>query len=534
MEHGLDARHARRTSQHDPVHRRYHHHELTFALHLRVHRELHPAALARRGRARQGLAARRRCPATAGSASPTCARSTATCGRTPARSCSSWAASSRRSASGTTSGSLDWHLLERPRARGRPGARPRPQPRLPRRAGALGARLRARPASAGSTPNDAAAQRPRVRCALGDGDAPPLVCVLQPLARSPRHDYRVGLPRRAAAGARCSTPTRRSTAAAASATSAASRPRRVPWHEQPLSAELTLPPLARASGSCPTVTRQDARRPDGGLAGTAVPARADAGTASGTNFSLFSEHAERVELCLFDDDDRETRDRARATAPRINWHCYLPGVGPASATATACTARTSPQRGHRFNPNKLLIDPYAKAIEGPVRLGARRTSLPYVPAPATDADLELDDEDDAAAIPKCVVDRPALRLGGRPAAARRPWNETVIYEVHVKGFTKRHPGVREDLRGTYAGLASRRRRSRTCASSASPRSSCCRSTTSPTSASSHDRGLTNYWGYSLDRLPRAARALRRDRHARRAGARVQGDGQGAPRAPASR
>src|SRR6202008_3711983 len=123
-----------------------------------------------------------------------------------------------------------------------------------------------------------------------------------------------------------------------------------------------------------------------------------------------------------------------------------------------------PLSGQRFNRHKLLIDPYAKAIEGPVEW-ERANVLPYVPslseatAPpcarslSEDADLELDDEDDADAIPKCVVVDPAFDWeDDRPPETT--WNDTVIYEVHVKGFTQRHPEIRDDLRGTYAGLAS--------------------------------------------------------------------------------
>ena len=143
-----------------------------------------------------------------------------------------------------------------------------------------------------------------------------------------------------------------------------------------------------------------------------------------------------------------------------------------------------------------------------------------------DADLERDDEDDADAIPKSLVDRPRLRLGGR-SPAETPWHETVIYEVHVKGFTKRHPDVREDLRGTYAGLAS---------DEAIAHLQELGVTAVELLPIHHiadeeflvDAGLTNYWGYSLDRVPRAARALRVERPQRRAGARVQGHGQGAP------
>ena len=170
----------------------------------------------------------------------------------------------------------------------------------------------------------------------------------------------------------------------------------------------------------------------------------------GTNFSLFSEHATKVELCLFDEDDRERRHELHERTA-FNWHGYFPGIGPGQRYGYRVYGRWAPEQGHRFNPAKLLIDPYAKAIEGPIRWEQGNT-LPYVPGDE-DADLERDDEDDAAAIPKSIVvdhsfDWEDVRQ------PRTPWHETVIYETHVRGFTKQMPGVRDDLRGTYAGLAS--------------------------------------------------------------------------------
>jgi isoamylase len=164
----------------------------------------------------------------------------------------------------------------------------------------------------------------------------------------------------------------------------------------------------------------------------------------GTNFSLFSEHAERVELCLFD-GDRETRVELDDVTAH-NWHCYLPGIGPGQRYGYRVHGPYEPASGHRFNPSKLLIDPYGKAIEGTVEWD-RANVLPYVPSSAQDADLELDDEDDAEAIPKCVVtDNSFDWEDDRPP--QTAWNDTVIYEVHVKGFTRRHPEIRADLRGT--------------------------------------------------------------------------------------
>jgi glycogen operon protein len=168
---------------------------------------------------------------------------------------------------------------------------------------------------------------------------------------------------------------------------------------------------------------------------------------SGTNFSLFSEHAERVELCLFDDADMETRfELAQNTAH--NWHGYLPGVGVGQRYGYRVHGRWAPDRGHRFNPHKLLIDPYAKAVEGPIRWERGRT-LAY----ADGDDGIMDETDSAAAIPKSVVIDEAFDWEGDDLL-RHSWDETVIYELHVKGFTQRLPGVRDDLRGTYAGLAS--------------------------------------------------------------------------------
>ncbi|HUE26519.1 MAG TPA: glycogen debranching protein GlgX [Solirubrobacteraceae bacterium] len=171
----------------------------------------------------------------------------------------------------------------------------------------------------------------------------------------------------------------------------------------------------------------------------------------GTNFSLFSEHADGVELCLFD-GDKETRIEI-GQRKDLNWHCFLPGVGPGQRYGFRVRGPYAPADGQRFNPDKLLIDPYAKAIDGVVDWAHDANVLPYVPDGTGDADLERDDEDDAAAMPKSVVIDDAFDWeGDRPP--RIPFAETIIYETHVKGFTMRHPEVREDLRGTYAGLAS--------------------------------------------------------------------------------
>ncbi|HZO37045.1 MAG TPA: glycogen debranching protein GlgX, partial [Solirubrobacteraceae bacterium] len=179
-------------------------------------------------------------------------------------------------------------------------------------------------------------------------------------------------------------------------------------------------------------------------------ATADAG---GTNFSLFSENADGVMLCLYDGDDNEERIELVEVTAHV-WHCYLPGVGPGQRYGYRVHGRYAPDEGHRFNPAKLLIDPYAKAIEGPIAFD-RASVLPYIPN--TDggdrADLEIDENDSADAIPKSVVVDAGFDWED-DVPPRRPWAETIIYETHVKGFSKLHPEIREDLRGTYAGLAS--------------------------------------------------------------------------------
>jgi glycogen operon protein len=169
----------------------------------------------------------------------------------------------------------------------------------------------------------------------------------------------------------------------------------------------------------------------------------------GTNFSLWSERAERVELCLFDDDGSEqpvdVRDRTA-----FQWHVYLPGIGPEQRYGYRVHGPYDPAQGLRFNPSKLLIDPYAKAIDGAVDWHAA-SALPYEPGEGED--FSLDGSDDAAAIPKSVVVDPSFDWDGDRPLGRR-WSSTVIYETHVKGFTMRHPDVPDELRGTYAGLCS--------------------------------------------------------------------------------
>ncbi len=173
----------------------------------------------------------------------------------------------------------------------------------------------------------------------------------------------------------------------------------------------------------------------------------------GTNFALFSEHATRVDLCLFDSEGK--RELQRVTLPEFTnqiWHGHLKGVMPGTVYGYRVYGPYEPRNGHRFNHNKLLLDPYATAHIG---------ALQWSPAIfgyklETRDDTTFDERDSAACMPKCLVVDPQFDWSGQPARLGRlrvNWDETILYEMHVKGFTKLHPAVPEKLRGTYEGLA---------------------------------------------------------------------------------
>ena len=165
----------------------------------------------------------------------------------------------------------------------------------------------------------------------------------------------------------------------------------------------------------------------------------------GTNFALFSEGAERVELCLFDADGTETRVPLTEVDAFV-WHGYLPTVQPGQRYGFRVHGPYDPAQGQRFNPETLLLDPYAKAVAGEIDWGQSLFGYDF-----GDPDSRNDD-DSASAMAKGVVVSPFFEWGGdRPL--KTPYAETVIYEAHVKGLTQRHPEVPEELRGTYAGIA---------------------------------------------------------------------------------
>jgi isoamylase len=172
----------------------------------------------------------------------------------------------------------------------------------------------------------------------------------------------------------------------------------------------------------------------------------------GVNFALFSENGTGVELCLFEGSKgNDEMARVHVTEQTdLVWHVYIPGIRPGQRYGYRVHGPYEPERGHRFNPAKLLIDPYAKAIDGHVRWN--ELIFGYTPG-HPDADLSKDDRDSSPAVPKSIViDETAPMVDARQF--RYPWNGRPIYELHVKGFTFRHPEVPEELRGTYSGLVS--------------------------------------------------------------------------------
>ncbi len=173
---------------------------------------------------------------------------------------------------------------------------------------------------------------------------------------------------------------------------------------------------------------------------------------NGVNFAIFSECATAVELCLFDSADapREAHRIPLTERRDLVWHCYLPDVRPGQLYGYRIQGPYEPARGHRFNPHKVVLDPYAKAIGRDLKWCDEMFGY-KVGDPAED--LSFDDRDNAHAAALAVVIDPAFTWGNdRPPL--HPWHETIIYELHVKGFTKLHPGVPPEMQGTYAGLAS--------------------------------------------------------------------------------
>ena len=208
---------------------------------------------------------------------------------------------------------------------------------------------------------------------------------------------------------------------------------------------------------------------------------------AGTNFSLFSEAAEGVELCLFDDSGGEQRVGLEEVDASC-WHAYLPAVTPGQRYGYRVHGPWAPEKGQRCNPAKLLLDPYAKAVDGQVDWD--QACFPYT----FGDESSRNDDDSGAHMPKAVVHNPYFDWG----SDRQPdisLNESVIYEVHVKGFTARHPEIPQAQRGTYAGLA------HPAAIEYLTRLGVTAVELLPVHQFVHDahlveRGLRNYWGYN--------------------------------------
>ncbi|UDF28084.1 UNVERIFIED_ORG: glycogen debranching protein GlgX [Roseateles sp. XES5] len=174
-------------------------------------------------------------------------------------------------------------------------------------------------------------------------------------------------------------------------------------------------------------------------------------TGEGTHFAVFSAHAEQMELCLFSEDGKE--ETARLPLPKREgdvWSGYIAGLKPGTVYGYRANGPYDPKAGHRFNPNKLLLDPYAKQVLGEIAWDDALYGY-RIGDPAED--LSFDERDSAPFMVKGVVQDPEFDWAG-DAAIRRPWTDTIICEAHVRGMTMSHPGVPEKLRGTFAGMAS--------------------------------------------------------------------------------
>ncbi|MEW2348974.1 MULTISPECIES: glycogen debranching protein GlgX [unclassified Streptomyces] len=217
---------------------------------------------------------------------------------------------------------------------------------------------------------------------------------------------------------------------------------------------------------------------------------------TGTNFALWAGGAEAVEVCVFDEEGNERRVRLAECSDQI-WHGFVPGVAPGTRYGYRVHGRWDPWTGARWNPAKLLLDPYARAVDGDFRLPAEVYGHVRDWPEQHVADTVRDDRDSAPYVPKGVVvhdESPAAEWidDRRP---KTPWADTVLYEVHVKGFTMRHPGIPEHLRGTYAGLA------HPAALAHLKRLGVTAVELLPVHQFAHEdhllrRGLTNYWGYN--------------------------------------
>ncbi|HEX3140489.1 MAG TPA: glycogen debranching enzyme GlgX, partial [Rhizobacter sp.] len=212
----------------------------------------------------------------------------------------------------------------------------------------------------------------------------------------------------------------------------------------------------------------------------------------GVNFALFSQHADKVELALFDDRGRRERQRIvlRECTDHV-WHCYLPEARPGLAYGYHVHGPHKPEEGHRFNHHKLLLDPYAKDFIGKL---IWNDALHSYTVGHKKGDLSLDRRENAAYLPKCRVLEPAFTWGD-DQHPQVPWQDMVIYEMHVRGFSMLNPEIPQAMRGSYAALASAP------AVSYLKRLGITTVELMPVHSFINDRhlaekGLQNYWGYN--------------------------------------
>jgi isoamylase len=214
----------------------------------------------------------------------------------------------------------------------------------------------------------------------------------------------------------------------------------------------------------------------------------------GVNFAVFSAHATKVELCLFDPGGKE--ELQRIELPEYTdqiWHGHVKDLPPGTAYGFRVHGPYEPEKGHRFNPNKLLLDPYAHAHVGSLQWND--ACFGYTVG-ADNADLSFDERDSAPFVPKCLVVDPEFRwkLSTRSRRAT-PWSQTIIYELHVRGFTELHPALPKKKRGTFAGLAQKEVIAyiKSLGVTAVELMPVC---TFVNDRGLEEKGLTNYWGYN--------------------------------------
>ena len=175
----------------------------------------------------------------------------------------------------------------------------------------------------------------------------------------------------------------------------------------------------------------------------------------GTNFAIFSENATKIELLLYSPSKQDYPKEVIEVKNRTGdiWHVFVPGVGPRQLYAYRVYGPYKPEEGLRFNPNKVLIDPYCKAINGTLIWD---DSVFGYKIGDPNQDLSFDERPDDKFVPKCVIIDPYFEWDDEHFFMKKkiPWNKTIIYETHVKGFTKLRKDLPENIRGTYRGLAS--------------------------------------------------------------------------------